>query len=105
MTTEAKELEKSLDVQLPSSPVDRDKLDTGIKQIKDALLRIESERDFIKQTVDGLHEQFPDIPKEFFRKTATDLHKSAFGTRVAKEDSYREFFQAFSSIVAKTALK
>lgn len=105
MTTETNELEKSLDVQLPSSPVDRDKLDVGIKQIKDALLRMDSERDHIKQTIDDLHELFPDIPKDFFKKTATDLHKSAFGTRVAKEDSYREFYQAFSSIVAKTSLK
>ncbi|MGL4353164.1 MAG: hypothetical protein ACRCTP_04405 [Aeromonas popoffii] len=105
MTTETTELEKSLDVQLPSSAVDRDKLDIGIKHIKDALLRMDSERDFIKQTVDGLHEQFPDIPKDFFKKTATDLHKSAFGTRVAKEDSYREFYQAFTTIVAKTASK
>lgn len=105
MSGENEELEKMYDVPLPSSQVDRDKLDNGIKSIKDAMLRIDSEKDHITQTLDDLHALFPDIPKTYMRRVASDLHKSTFSTRIAKEDSYREFFNAFNEIVAKVAAK
>lgn len=93
--------EKSFDYPLPSSEVDRKFLDEGISDIKNAMVRIEGENEYIKEKLTELNERFPDIPKEALRTLAKDLVKGTFQKNSAKREAYNEFYLAFTSIIAK----
>lgn len=93
--------EISFDYPLPSSDVDRKILDEGINDIKNAMVRIEGENEFIKEKLIELNERFPDLPKDALRNLAKDLVKGTFQKNAAKREAYHEFYQAYTSIIAK----
>ena len=64
----------STNVIIPSSPEDRAKIQSAIREISGAMTRIESERDFIKESLAALEEDF-ELPKKYMRKVAVTYHK------------------------------
>lgn len=93
--------EMKFDYPLPSSEVDRKILDEGINDIKNAMVRIEGENEFIKEKLTEINERFPDLPKDALRTLAKDLVKGSFQKSAAKREAYNEFYHAYTSIVAK----
>lgn len=93
-------VENGLDYKLPSSPKDRESLKSGIDSVRNAFVRIQSENEFIKETVKELSKTY-ELPTEQLRKLAKDLANDAFSTRVQKEEAYQELYLAYTSIVDK----
>jgi hypothetical protein len=63
----------STNVVIPSSPEDRSKIQSALKEISGAMTRIEGERDYIKESLAALEEQF-ELPKKYMRKVARIYH-------------------------------
>jgi hypothetical protein len=64
----------STNVIIPSSPEDRAKVQAAIREISNAMTRMEGERDFIKESLAMLQEDF-ELPKKYMRKVAVTYHK------------------------------
>ena len=56
---------------------ERNKLKNAIVEYSNALTRIEAEKDFIKELVNNLHEQY-DIDKKIINTIAKTYHKQQF---------------------------
>lgn len=93
-------VENGLDYKLPSSPTDREGLKSGIESVRNAFVRIQSENEFIKETLKDMSKAF-ELPTEPLRKLAKDLANDAFSSRVQKEDAYQELYLAYTSIIDK----
>lgn len=63
-------------VIVPSSPAARKEIELAIKEISNSKLRIESEQDYIRETVKSIVEKH-DLPKKLVNKIATAYHKQA----------------------------
>lgn len=61
-------------VIIPSSPEDRAKVQAAIREISNAMTRIEAERDYINESLAMLQEEF-ELPKKYMRKVAVTYHK------------------------------
>lgn len=77
---------------IPSSPADRKKLKDGVDQIVNALTRMDSEKEYIKETLAELEEKF-DIKKKFLRKMAVDQHKAKFDDDRSEREDYEDLFE------------
>lgn len=89
-----------LDHQLPSDPSRRKAMKAGIDNLRAAFVRIDSENDFIKETLKELSKEF-EIPTADLRKLAKDLSNDAFNKRTAREEAYHELYHAYTSIIDK----
>lgn len=77
---------------------DRETIDTKLKQIGNCMTRAKDERDAIKDILDELHEQFPDISKKQFRKLAKLLHEQTFETEVADFSELETLYQSITGV-------
>jgi DNA repair ATPase RecN len=64
----------SVNVVIPSSPDDRAKVQSALKEISAAMTRIEAERDYINESLGMLQDDF-ELPKKYMRKVARVYHK------------------------------
>jgi DNA repair ATPase RecN len=64
----------SINVVIPTSSDDRAKVQAAMREISGAMSRIESEREYIKESLGMLEETF-ELPKKYMRKVATVYHK------------------------------
>jgi nitrate reductase NapAB chaperone NapD len=64
----------SINVVVPSSPEDRARIQSALSEISNAMTRIESERAYIKESLEMLEESF-ELPKKYMRKVALVYHK------------------------------
>lgn len=64
----------SVNVVIPSSPDDRAKVQSALKEISAAMTRIEAERDYINESLSMLQDDF-ELPKKYMRKVARVYHK------------------------------
>ncbi len=72
---------------------DRQTIYGKLKEIGNCLTRAADERDAIKDILDELHEQFPDIAKKQFRKLAKFLHAQTFETEAADFETLEVLYQ------------
>ena len=61
--------------QVPSNPVDRQKIKTALTEAANSLMHIDSERDLIKDIRDGIKEEY-EMPPAIFNQLAAALHKN-----------------------------
>ena len=61
-------------IVLPSSPKDQESIRNGIQEIVNCLLRIDAEKDAMKDILDTLKDKY-EIPPKYSRKAATLIHK------------------------------
>jgi len=61
-------------VIIPSSPTDRAKIQSALREISGAMTRIEAERDYINESLGVLEEEF-ELPKKYMRKVVRIYHK------------------------------
>jgi len=64
----------STNVIIPSSPEDRAKVQSALKEISAAMTRAEAERDYINESLKMLEDEF-ELPKKYMRKVARVYHK------------------------------
>jgi len=64
----------STNVIIPSSPEDRAKVQSALKEISAAMTRMEAEREYINESLKMLEDNF-ELPKKYMRKVARVYHK------------------------------
>lgn len=79
-------------INVPSNPTDRKKLSDGIKEMVNSMARIQSEREYIKEAIDDLAENF-EIEKKYIRRMAKDAFKDEFNKECAEFDEYAELYK------------
>lgn len=65
-----------------------------LKEIGNSLSRKKDEQDHIKDIIDELHDQFPDISKKQFRKAAKLLHEQTFETERTDFEELELFYKS-----------
>jgi len=79
--------------ELPSTPKDRQRLLDAIENCRQALVRVKSEQDYIKDTVKEFAKEF-DIKGADLNRLINDRAKGTFGQSVQKADIYQDLYEA-----------
>lgn len=85
------------EIVIPSNPADLKKIQNAVKEAEDSLIRIGAERDQLKAIIDQLHEDFPDIPKKYFRKMINISYKSNLDQVVSETDDLSALCESVSA--------
>jgi len=73
------------------SQADKDAIKQTIQEINDSMLRMDSEKSFIKDQIDALADQ-TGIDKKHLRRAATVYYKSALQEEIENHDSFIELY-------------
>lgn len=84
------------DVIIPSNPADLKKIKDVVAEITNSMVRVESEKEYQKEAVADLSEQFT-IDKKFIRKMAVDSFKDQFEKNADEFDSYSTLYEKVMS--------
>jgi hypothetical protein len=76
-----------------SNPADRDKLLGVLKECSNSLVRMEAERDLIKEAVKDICDKL-ELPKRVVNKMVKVYHKQNFDEEVAVQDQFMELYNA-----------
>lgn len=76
-----------------SNPADRDKLLGVLKECSNSLVRMEAERDLIKEAVKDICDKLQ-LPKRVVNKMVKVYHKQNFDEEVAVQDQFMELYNA-----------
>lgn len=83
------------DFVMPTDAASQDKIRKAIQEVANSLARMDAEREFIKEALDPIQEEFGIKPKHL-RKIARVYHKGNFGDEEqdfnAFETGYRTLF-------------
>jgi hypothetical protein len=78
-----------------SSPVDRKKIKDAMQEISNSMTRIDAEKDYIKDAVNELNDQFK-LSKRVLNKMARTFHKQNF---LNEQQNHEEFETLYTEIV------
>lgn len=84
---------KEVEIVIPSSPVDRKALADGIKEMSNAMFRMEGEKAYIDESIKALKDKFS-IDAKYLRKLLTDFHKDQFDKVVDEAEQYGDLYDA-----------
>jgi hypothetical protein len=76
-----------------SNPADRDKLLGVLKECSNSMVRMEGERDLIKEAVKDICDKL-ELPKRVVNKMVKVYHKQNFDEEVAVQDQFMELYNA-----------
>ena len=76
-----------------SNPADRDKLLGVLKECSNSMVRMEGERDLIKEAVKDICDKL-ELPKRVVNKMVKFYHKQNFDEEVAVQDQFMELYNA-----------
>lgn len=83
---------QQLSVNVLSNPADRDKLLKVIRECSDSMTRIESEREFIKESVTAVCEELQ-LPKKLVNKMLKTYHKQNYDEEVAVHEQFETLYE------------
>lgn len=78
-----------------SNPADRKKIRDALHEISNSMTRIDAEKDFIKDAVADISDNFK-LSKKTVSKLARVYHKQSFNTEV---EQYQEFENLYEEVV------
>ena len=81
---------------------DKKKIKDALSEISNSLTRCEAERDFVKEVLLDIHEQFK-IPKKTLSKMAKVYHKQNFNEEVALNDEFETLYQTLTNEASQEA--
>ena len=81
-----------VDLIVPSSAADRDKLFKVIKECSGSLARIESERAYIKEAIDNISKDLS-VPKRLLNRLLKVYHKQNFEEESAVNDQFQTLYE------------
>lgn len=94
---------KEVEIVIPSSPADRKALADGIKEMSNAMFRMEGEQAYITESIKALKDKFG-IDAKYIRKLLTDFHKDQFDKVVDEAEQYGDLYDAVFNTKAPEAL-
>lgn len=77
---------------LPSNPNDRQKLKMAIGEITNCLLRMDSERDAMKEIIADASKKY-EVDKKMIRKIATTMYKSNYADVQAENEEFELMYE------------
>jgi hypothetical protein len=75
---------------------DKKKIYDALKSISNSYTRVEAERDFVKEVLKDLYDQYK-IPKKTLAKLANTYHKQNFTEEVALNEEFELIYQTVTS--------
>ena len=87
-------------MSLPSDPAARKAIKKCMDELSASMARIDGERDFIKEAIDNICEEY-EMSKKTFRKLAKVYHKQNFYKEVAEHE---EFETMYEQLTGETSL-
>ena len=75
-----------------SSPEDRKKIKDAVQEISNSMLRMEAERDLIKEIVKDVSDNHQ-IPRKIIAKIAKTFHKQNLTQEIADHDDFVEVYE------------
>jgi hypothetical protein len=87
-------------MSLPSDPAARKAIKKCMDEISASMARIEGEREFIKEAINNICEEY-EMGKKTFRRLAKVYHKQNFSREVAEHE---EFETMYEQLTGETSL-
>lgn len=78
---------------LPSSPEDKKKILANMQDISDSMVRIQSEKDFIKETISAMSEDY-ELPKKFLNKFSKTYHQQNYKDVLGEAQDFEDMIAA-----------
>jgi cytochrome c556 len=78
---------------IPSNPVDRDAIMKAMKEMSGAMIRMEGEKDYVKETLKKLEETY-NIPKTVLNSVLKAYHKDAVNEVREANSEFEELLDA-----------
>ena len=78
---------------IPSSESDKQKIKDAMKEISNAMTRIDSEKDFIKEAINDLSDTVQ-IPKKYLNKMARIYHKQNLSEVKTEMDDIETLYES-----------
>lgn len=78
---------------VPSNPKDREKLKLAVGEITKCLLRIDGEREAVKEIIAAASEEY-EIDKKLIRKVANTMYKHNYADKIAEEESFQLLYES-----------
>lgn len=76
---------------------DKKKIKNAVQEASNSLLRIDAERDLIKNIIVDLFDAYK-VPKKTLKKMIKVYHKNNFHEEVAEADEFEDLYQKVTSI-------
>lgn len=86
-------------VIVPTNPADQKRIRDFLQEVSNAYCRIQSEKDFIKEAVDAIVEEF-ELPRKYVSKMARVYHKNSYSKEVTEQE---DFTILYEQITGQTA--
>jgi hypothetical protein len=83
-------------IVVPSSPADRAKIFSQIKEISASMTKIEGEKSVQKEIIAALAEEF-DLPKKYLSKMAKTYHKQSFDQEVRASEDFSTLYETVTN--------
>lgn len=80
-------------MSLPSNPNDRQKLKMAIGEITNCLLRMDSEREAMKEIISEANSKY-DVDKKMIRKIATTMYKHNYSDVQAENEEFELLYES-----------
>lgn len=77
---------------LPTTPEDLKKINSAIKQASDSLIRIESEKEHLKDVRNKMKEEF-NLPPKLFNKMLKVYHKQNFPEEITQAEEFELMYE------------
>lgn len=87
-------------MSLPQDPEQRKAIRKVLDEVSGCLTRIESERDYISETIKKLSEEYQ-INKKVLRRMAKTYHKQNFSAEIAENEQFETMYE---QITGETSL-
>lgn len=79
-------------MSLPSDPEVRKAIKKCLEELSGSMTRIEGERDYIKEAIKNICEEYQ-LSKKTFRKLAKTYHKQNFSLEVAENEEFELMYE------------
>jgi hypothetical protein len=79
-------------IVIPSNPSDLKAIKDACREISDCFVRMDAEKDQVKEIVDMLAEKY-ELPKKMISKMAKAFHKSTFDKEVTEQEDFQVLYE------------
>lgn len=83
-------------MSLPSDPAARKAIKKCMEEISGSMTRIEGERDFIKEAITDICEEYQ-LSKKTFRRLVRTYHKQNFSNEVAEHEEFELMYEQLTN--------
>jgi len=81
------------EIIIPSNPAELKTIQAAMKEMSDCMIRIDSEKEAMKDIVEDLNEKY-ELPKKFINKMARVYHKQSFDKESVEHEDFADLYVA-----------